>query len=106
MVDVGAAPGGWSEYAVQRVGITAPYSVVSIDLLAFDPIPGVHFIRGDFMDDAMKRELLEYIDGRRVNTVMSDIAPNFSGDHSIDHEKQVRIAIGKFIVDCHVQKCS
>ena len=78
---------------MQRVGITAPSSVVSIDLLSFDPIPGVHFIRGDFMDVAMKRELLEYIDGRRVNTVLSDIAPNFSGDHSIDHEKQVQIAV-------------
>lgn len=96
MVDVGAAPGGWSEYAVQRVGISAPCSVVSIDLLPFDAIPGVHFIRGDFMDDDMKKKLSAYIDGRKVNTVLSDIAPNFSGDHSVDHEKQVYIISGHY----------
>ena len=94
VVDVGAAPGGWSEYAVKRVGITAPCSVLSIDLLPIAPILGVHCIQGDFLDAEMKRLLLHYIDGRRVNTVLSDIAPNFAGDHSIDHERQAVVLVG------------
>ena len=89
MVDVGAAPGGWSQYAVERLGITIPHSVFSIDLLDIEPITGVHFLCGDFMSESARCKLEDYIDNRRVDVVISDIAPNFSGDHSIDHEKQI-----------------
>lgn len=89
MVDVGAAPGGWSQYAVERVGITIPHSVFSIDLLDIEPITGVHFLCGDFMSESARNKLEDYIDNRKVDVVISDIAPNFSGDHSIDHEKQI-----------------
>lgn len=97
MLDVGAAPGSWSQYAVENVGITMPCSVVGIDLLAIEPLEGVHFIQGDFMDDEMKNKLTDYIDNRPVDVVMSDIAPNFSGDHSIDHSRQ--IAMCESVVD-------
>ena len=66
-----------------------PCSVVSIDLLDIEPIHGVHFLKGDFMDESMKRELQLYIDHRPVDVVISDIAPNFSGDHNRDHMRQV-----------------
>ena len=89
VVDVGAAPGGWSQYAVSKVGVTIPSSVVSIDLLEIDAIPGCHFIQGDFLDEKMKEELRQYIDGRPVDIVMSDIAPNFSGNRSLDHIRQI-----------------
>lgn len=91
VVDVGAAPGGWSQYCVNRTGYSVPNSVISIDLLNMVPLPGVHFIQGDFMEDSMKNELLKYIDDRKVDVVMSDIAPNFSGRSDIDHLKQVLI---------------
>ena len=91
ILDVGAAPGGWSQYAVQRVGITIPCSVISVDLLDIDPIPGVHFIKGDFLDDAMKNQLLDYVDERPVDAVLSDIAPNFTGNHTIDHQRQIEM---------------
>lgn len=86
---MGAAPGGWSQYAVERVGITIPYSVFSIDLLDIQPITGVHFLQGDFMSEKTRAQLEDYIDNRKVDVVISDIAPNFSGDHSIDHERQI-----------------
>ena len=86
---MGAAPGGWSQYAVERVGITIPYSVFSIDLLDIQPITGVNFLQGDFMSEKTRAQLEDYIDNRKVDVVISDIAPNFSGDHSIDHERQI-----------------
>jgi ftsJ-like methyltransferase len=89
VLDVGAAPGGWSQYVVSKVGVTIPCSVVSIDLLDIEPIDGVHFLKGDFMEDTMKRNLQSYIDNRPVDVVISDIAPNFSGDHNRDHTRQV-----------------
>lgn len=89
VVDVGAAPGGWSQYVVSKVGITVPASVISIDLLEIDAIPGCHFIQGDFMDEKMKSELRDYIDHRPVDIVISDIAPNFSGNRSRDHIRQI-----------------
>ena len=73
------------------MGITIPYSVISIDLLDIDPIPGVHFIKGDFLDDAMKNQLLDYVDERPVDAVLSDIAPNFTGNHTIDHQRQIEM---------------
>ena len=93
VVDVGAAPGGWSQYAVSKTGISFPNSIVSIDLLPIEPIAGVHFIQGDFMEESMKSQLSDYINNRKVDIVMSDIAPNFSGNHGIDHLKQVYVLI-------------
>ncbi|KNB42260.1 23S rRNA methyltransferase [Blastocystis sp. subtype 4] len=91
VLDVGAAPGGWSQYVVSKVGVTIPCSVVSIDLLDIEPIDGVHFLKGDFMEDTMKRNLQSYIDNRPVDVVISDIAPNFSGDHNRDHTRQIEM---------------
>ena len=88
-MDIGAAPGGWSQYCVEKTGISYPNAVISIDLLNIEAIPGVHCIQGDFMKEQMKDELKKYINGRKVDVVMSDIAPNFSGNQEIDHLKQV-----------------
>lgn len=62
---------------------------MSIDLLAIDPILGCHSIQGDFLDEKMKEELRQYIDGRPVDIVLSDIAPNSSGNRSLDHIRQI-----------------
>jgi len=81
VVDLGAAPGSWSQYAVERVGPGG--RVVASDVLAMDPIAGVEFVQGDFRDD----EVLEAVRaalGGGADLVMSDMAPNMSGIDAVD----------------------
>ena len=82
VVDLGAAPGGWSEYAVKAVGDNG--QVVACDILPMDPIAGVDFLQGDFREEAVLDALLERIDGRNIDVVMSDMAANFTGNDSAD----------------------
>ena len=76
VVDLGAAPGGWSQVAARRVG--AGGLVIALDLLEMEPVHGVDFIQGDFRDDGILARLEERLAGRRVGLVMSDMAPNMS----------------------------
>lgn len=82
VVDLGAAPGGWSQVARDRVGDRG--RVVALDILPMDSLAGVEFIQGDFHDEAVLAQLLETIGADRVGLVMSDMAPNISGMKSID----------------------
>jgi 23S rRNA (uridine2552-2'-O)-methyltransferase len=82
VVDLGAAPGGWSQYAAHVVGEQG--QVISCDILPMDPLPGVDFLQGDFREEAVLNALLNRIDGKTVDLVMSDMAPNMSGNMSID----------------------
>jgi 23S rRNA (uridine2552-2'-O)-methyltransferase len=85
VVDLGATPGAWSQYLRRRfapAGAAAGAldgSIVALDLLEFEPIEGVHFIRGDFREDAVVAELERVLAGRPVDVVVSDMAPNLSG---------------------------
>ena len=90
VVDLGAAPGGWSQYAVQRVGDTG--RVFALDLLDMDPLAGVEYIRGDFSDEEIYQELLERLGSDRVELVVSDMAPNISGNRSVDQPRAMLIA--------------
>ena len=85
VVDLGAAPGGWSQVAVGLVGNTG--AVIGIDILPIDPIPGVAFIQGDFREDAALRDLEAVLDGRKVDLVISDMAPNVSGVAAVDQPR-------------------
>lgn len=76
VVDLGAAPGGWSQLAAERVG--AGGRVVATDLLEMEPLPGVEFLHGDFREPEVL-ERLEALVGKRVDLVLSDMAPNISG---------------------------
>lgn len=89
-VDLGAAPGGWSQYASRRVGATG--RVVAIDLLAMDPIDGVDFIRGDFASPQGLNTLRETLGEQRVDLVLSDMAPNISGNNAIDSPRSIALA--------------
>ena len=81
VVDLGAAPGAWSQY-VQR---TAPAArLIALDLLAMEPIDGVLVLQGDFREEATLALLREALGGRRVDLVISDMAPNLSGVESSD----------------------
>jgi 23S rRNA (uridine2552-2'-O)-methyltransferase len=90
VVDLGAAPGGWSEYAIKKM--SAKGQVIALDLLDMDPIIGVDFIKGDFSSDEVFEELQTMINGQAVDVVLSDIAPNMSGSKAIDQPKSMYLS--------------
>jgi len=77
VVDLGAAPGGWSQYARPLLG--AKGQLFGLDILPFDPIPGVDIIVGDFREDAVLHQLEAKVGDQSVDVVLSDMAPNLSG---------------------------
>ena len=81
VVDIGSAPGGWSDIAVKRVG---KGNVVAIDILNMKPIDGVHFKQIDFNEDEAKEFLMTALEGK-ADVVISDIAPNTTGNANVDH---------------------
>ncbi len=95
VIDLGAAPGGWSEYARKIVG--KKNKVIGLDLLAIDPIPGVDFIQGDFRENEVLDELYRVLDGAPVGLVMSDMAPNMSGNKGMDQPRA--IYLGELALD-------
>jgi 23S rRNA (uridine2552-2'-O)-methyltransferase len=82
VVDLGSAPGGWSQVAGRLVGEKG--RVVATDILPMDPLANVEFVQGDFTDEAVLREILERLGGRQPDLILCDIAPNISGVDSAD----------------------
>lgn len=82
VVDLGAAPGGWSQVAVELVGNKG--RVVASDILPMDGLPGVAFIQGDFTEQAVFDQIQDALGGEAVDLVISDMAPNLSGMASMD----------------------
>ncbi len=97
VVDLGAAPGGWSEYAVKAVGDAG--QVIACDILPMDPIAGVEFLEGDFREDAVLDALLTRIDGKNIDVVMSDMAANMSGNESADSARSM------YLVELALEMC-
>lgn len=95
VIDLGAAPGGWSDYARKIVG--KKNKVIGLDLLAIDPIDGVDFIQGDFRENDVLDELLQLLEGAPVDLVMSDMAPNISGNKAMDQPRS--IYLGELALD-------
>lgn len=87
VVDLGAAPGGWTQVAVKK----GAAKVVGIDLLAIEPITGASLIQGDFTDDSMEARLKHVLDGR-ADLVLSDMAPNTTGHTMTDHIRIMGLA--------------
>jgi len=85
VVDLGAAPGGWSQVAVEKVGNQGV--VIASDILAMDSIAGVDFVQGDFTEDNVFEELLGLLGDRQADIVISDMAPNMSGMAAVDIPK-------------------
>jgi len=90
VVDLGAAPGGWSQYVGRKQ--QGRGKIVALDLLDMDPLPGVRFIQGDFREETVLRELESLLDGARVGLVLSDMAPNISGIASSDQARVMGLA--------------
>jgi 23S rRNA (uridine2552-2'-O)-methyltransferase len=96
VVDLGAAPGGWSQVVADRVGPQG--RVFALDLLAIEPLPGVTLLQGDFTDQALLDRLLERLAGRPVDLVLSDMAPNMSGMKAVDQPRAALLA--ELALDC------
>jgi 23S rRNA (uridine2552-2'-O)-methyltransferase len=85
VVDLGAAPGGWSQIAAPMLGKKG--ALIAMDILPMDPLPGVEFIEGDFTEQGVHDALLAALNGRPVDLVLSDIAPNISGMRAVDQPR-------------------
>ncbi len=89
VVDLGAAPGGWSEYAIKCVGEKG--HVIATDILDMRPITNVTFLQGDFREDSVFIKLYDMI-GHGADVVMSDMAPNMSGNNAIDQPRAMLLS--------------
>ena len=90
VVDLGAAPGGWCQVVKPLIGDTG--CLIALDILEIDPIDGVQIIQGDFTEEEPLRLLEESLGGRKVDLVLSDMAPNMSGMATIDQAKAMYLA--------------
>ena len=77
MLDLGASPGGWSQYVSEKIGSKG--IIVAVDILPMDEIENVKFIKGDFTENAIYQQCLEVLNNQRIDLVISDMAPNLSG---------------------------
>ena len=90
VVDLGAAPGGWSQMVRERLGDAG--RIVALDMLGMQGIAGVEFVEGDFREEAVLKRLEALLDGTPVDLVLSDMAPNMSGVDSADQARAMQLA--------------
>ena len=98
VVDLGAAPGGWSQYAITCVGDTG--RVVACDILPMTPILGVDFLQGDFREQEVLDKLLELVGDTEVDVILSDMAPNMSGNVGVDQPRAM------YLVELAYEMCN
>ncbi|WP_339676224.1 23S rRNA (uridine(2552)-2'-O)-methyltransferase RlmE [uncultured Zhongshania sp.] len=87
VVDLGSAPGGWSQVAAMLVGHSG--QVLASDILDMDSIAGVEFIRGDFTEEEVFNELMAFLGNQKADLVISDMAPNMSGMRDVDQPQSM-----------------
>jgi len=90
LVDLGAAPGGWSQYAAQL--LKGNGRIIALDILPMEALADVEFLQGDFREDAVYSRLLGMLAGNHVDLVMSDMAPNISGMEAVDQPRSMYLA--------------
>ncbi len=90
VVDLGAAPGAWSQYLVERVGRSG--RVIALDILPMEALPGVEVLQGDFTEEATLQALIDALGGRPVDLVISDMSPNISGVDSADKARAMYLS--------------
>lgn len=98
VLDLGSAPGSWSQYATEKLDGEA--TIVAVDLLEMDALPSVDFVQGDFREDEVLRCLQEKLSDRQADLVMSDMAPNISGSRAIDQPRSM------YLVELALDMCS
>jgi len=89
-VDLGAAPGGWSQYAARLLGGAG--HLVATDILPMEAIPGVTFVEGDFRDETVLAQVLAAVGSEKVDLVLSDMAPNMAGIDAVDQPRSMYLA--------------
>jgi 23S rRNA (uridine2552-2'-O)-methyltransferase len=87
IVDLGAAPGGWSQFAAKLMH--GKGRIIALDILSMGEIPGVEFIQGDFTSEEVLRQLEATLQGAPVDLILSDMAPNMSGIADVDHDRSM-----------------
>ena len=90
VVELGAAPGGWSQYVREKVGHKG--LVIAVDLLPMDAIAGVEIIQGDFQEPVLIQQIMTLLNGDKVDLVISDMAPNISGMKMVDQARMMQLA--------------
>lgn len=90
VVDLGAAPGAWCQYAQQVLKNQG--HIVALDILPMEVLPDVTFIQGDFKEDAVLQQLMDVLESTPVNLLMSDMAPNLSGNKDVDQSQSIYLA--------------
>ena len=90
VMDLGAAPGSWTQYVARR--IKGRGRIIAMDILDMEPMDGVEFIQGDFLDDAVFQQLLDTLGNDRPDLVISDMAPNMSGQQAVDIPRAMYMA--------------
>ena len=90
VIDLGASPGGWTQVASEKVGDSG--HVIAIDMKPLEPIVGVELVRGDARSDSVKNEVNELLKGAKANVILSDMAPNISGNYELDHARSIELA--------------
>jgi 23S rRNA (uridine2552-2'-O)-methyltransferase len=90
IIDLGAAPGGWSQLAVKYIGRKG--RLIALDILPMEPIEGVEFIQGDFTEEAVVEDLYQSLQGAQIDWVISDMAPNLSGIDIADQARSIGLA--------------
>ena len=89
VIDLGAAPGGWSQFAART--LAGKGRVIALDILEMPAIPGVEFIEGDLTDESVLARLKATLGGDKVDLVMSDISPNMMGIAEVDHDRSMHL---------------
>ncbi|MBF38404.1 MULTISPECIES: 23S rRNA (uridine(2552)-2'-O)-methyltransferase RlmE [Idiomarina] len=87
VVDLGAAPGGWSQYVADY--FNGDGQIIACDILPMDPIAGVDFLQGDFREESVLEALTDRIGGKNVDVILSDMAPNMSGNGTVDQARSM-----------------
>jgi 23S rRNA (uridine2552-2'-O)-methyltransferase len=90
VVDLGAAPGGWSQVTSKLIGRSG--TIIALDILPIEPLDGVDIVQGDFQEDEVFEQLTALLKGKRIDLVISDMAPNLSGINAVDQPRSVYLA--------------
>ena len=98
ILDLGSAPGSWSQYATEKLDGDA--TIVAVDLLEMDALPCVDFVQGDFREDDILEVLQQKLSDRHADLVMSDMAPNISGNRAVDQPRSM------YLVELALDVCS
>ncbi len=90
VLDLGAAPGGWSQYVRKLIG--NKNRIIALDILPVEPLDGVEFIQGDFTENEVLDALYKLLDGNEIHLVLSDMAPNVTGNKESDQPRSIYLA--------------